>query len=420
MKAIAFLTLILAPLAGCGVPDDDAASLQGLNVNSRYTVESVNLNLVGVGSVKSRVKLSDPLRREIDRIVGSKFDDSALNRLADHIKAELKATDVRIKAVRGTAPEHLIVNFEINTHEQRFDINVARFLYNSKEGWTGSGGATTNFKGNAVSFGLLSDADSLLERFSGIRAKFERKNVIADRLHLRFEFDSFHEMWNGATLAVAAPGDIYRNRQEFMPEATVVILQPLELDLGASFARFRPILAGSAAKTESSNAVVSTLRYRQRWGSENDEQGVDGSYSLRSGTGLLGTDDVFTRQLASARYLFRHRHNTVEVGFMSGRIAGRAPLFERFALGDSTTLRGWSKFDLDPFGGSRMIHASVDYRYRMLQAFYDTGAIWDQPRNREQKQSVGTGFKVENFQLAVAFPLRGGRPDPIFYAGLNF
>jgi outer membrane protein assembly factor BamA len=416
MKAFVFLALILAPLAGCGVPDDDERNLQELNVNSRYTVESVHLLSVHT------VKISDALRRELDRIVGSKFDDSALKRLADRIQSEVRATEVRIKAVRGTEPDRLIVNFEVNTHEQRFDLNVAKFLYNSKEGWSGSGGLTTNFKGNAVSFGLLSDADSLLERFSGIRARFERKNVIANRVHLRFDFESFHEMWNSATLAAASPGDIYRNRQTFMPEATVVILQPLELDLGASFARFQPITAGSAAKTESSNAVVSTLRYHQRWGSEHDqkEQEVNGSYSLRSASGLFGTDQVFTRQMASARYRFRRGHNTVELGFLAGRITGHAPLFERFVVGDSTTLRGWSKFDLDPLGGSRVIHGSVDYRYRAFQAFYDTGAIWDDGRNREQKQSVGTGFKVEGFQLAVAFPLRAGRADPIFYAGLNF
>jgi hypothetical protein len=55
-----------------------------------------------------------------------------------------------------------------------------------------------------------------------------------------------------------------------------------------------------------------------------------------------------------------------------------------------------------------------------LQVFYDTGAIWDTPQERQQKQSVGTGFKADGFQLAVAFPIRSGRVEPIFYAGLNF
>lgn len=101
-------------------------------------------------------------------------------------------------------------------------------------------------------------------------------------------------------------------------------------------------------------------------------------------------------------------------------IDGNAPLYERFVLGDSTTLRGWNRFDLDPLGGSHVIHGSVDYRYRVLQVFYDTGAVWDQAQDREQKQSVGVGFKKEAFQLAVAFPVRAGHADPIFYAGMSF
>jgi len=46
--------------------------------------------------------------------------------------------------------------------------------------------------------------------------------------------------------------------------------------------------------------------------------------------------------------------------------------------------------------------------------------VWDRGQNREPKQSAGAGFKAEGFELAVAFPLRNGHPEPVFYAGLNF
>jgi len=417
MKVLSLLTLILAPLAGCGVPDDDETNLPELNVNSRYTVESVHL--LGLRSVT----ISDTLRRDLDKLVGHRFDDSALKRLAIQMKSELRASEVRFKAIRGTQPDQIIVDFEIKP--ERYGLNVARFLYNSKEGWTGDGSAFANAGGNAFTFGLLSDADSSLERFSGVRATFERKKIFTDRVHLRFEYDSFHEAWNSATVAAASPLDLYRTRQDILPEVTIVLFQPLELDLGVNFARFRPSLpnqAGSAAKTESANAVVSTLRYHQRWGSEHDEQEqeLNGSYSVQYSTNLFDTDEVYSRHLANVRYRFRRDHNTVEVGFLAGEISGNAPLFERFVLGNSTTLRGWSKFDLDPLGGSHIVHGSIDYRYRFFQAFYDTGAIWDRPEERSQKQSIGTGFKVDTFQLAVAFPIRSGRAEPIFYAGLNF
>jgi outer membrane translocation and assembly module TamA len=147
---------------------------------------------------------------------------------------------------------------------------------------------------------------------------------------------------------------------------------------------------------------------------------VRASYSVRSGTHILESDPAFTRHLVEARYRFRRRRTDLSVGFLAGKIIGAAPLFERFTLGNAETLRGWNKFDLDPLGGSHMAHGNIDYSYGGFLVFYDTGAVWDRPEQREQKQSVGVGCKKGGFQLAVAFPVKSGAADPVFYAGMNF
>jgi outer membrane translocation and assembly module TamA len=248
-------------------------------------------------------------------------------------------------------------------------------------------------------------------------------------LRVRFDFASYHEEWNAATLAGARPLDIYRTRQSFAPVATLILAEPLDFSFGADFARFRPPAgyAGASAKTESSNAVVSTLRYHRRWGSAPDAgknaegQDLHASYSIRAGTRMLESDSAFTRHLAEVRYKFRRGRNTVEIGFMAGRILGAAPLFERFSAGNSVILRGWDKYQLDPLGASHIVHGSIDYTWRGFLAFYDTGAVWDRAPEREQKQSVGCGYKAKDgFQIAMAFPVRTGRAIPMFYAGLNF
>jgi hypothetical protein len=404
------------PLAGCDVNDGaDEKALQELNVNAKYTVESVQV------SGQKNWRVSDALRKEFDKMVGSKLDYPALDRLADRIKKELHAPAVSVNVGKGTIPDHVVVNFEVPTaHEQPAELKVAKFLYDSKLGWSGEGDASTTIQGNKFTFGLVSDSDAMLERFAGIKAKYERKHVGTDRVHLRFEFDSYHDQWNQATLLASDQAGLYRSMQVFTPEATLVIAAPLELDFGTSFSRFRPEQPGT--KIESSNAVVSTLRYHQRWGSKNDidEQELNASYSLRAGIRAFETDNDFTRQMTNARYRFRRDHNSVEIGFLAGEISGNAPLFEKFVAGNATVLRGWNKFDLDPLGGSHIVHGSIDYAFHWLQVFYDTGAIWDTAQEREQKQSVGTGFKENGFQLAVAFPIRSGRIEPIFYAGLNF
>ena len=104
----------------------------------------------------------------------------------------------------------------------------------------------------------------------------------------------------------------------------------------------------------------------------------------------------------------------------AGVMDGRAPLFDRFVLGNSSTLRGWNKFDLDPLGGNRMLHNTVEYRYRVFQAFYDTGSVWDRGRAAVPRHGVGVGLRQGSFSLAVAVPVKEGRIEPIFMVGMNY
>jgi len=103
-----------------------------------------------------------------------------------------------------------------------------------------------------------------------------------------------------------------------------------------------------------------------------------------------------------------------------GMILGTAPLFERFVLGNSTSLRGWNKFDLDPLGGNRVVHNSVEYHYGVFQVFCDSGAIWDSGQAAVARASVGAGLRQGAFSVALAFPLRDGRMDPVFMVGMNY
>ena len=54
----------------------------------------------------------------------------------------------------------------------------------------------------------------------------------------------------------------------------------------------------------------------------------------------------------------------------------------------------------------------------------DVGSIWDSiPTSKVTsgaKHSIGAGIRKDSLQLAVAFPLKNGRLDPVFLAGVNF
>jgi len=102
----------------------------------------------------------------------------------------------------------------------------------------------------------------------------------------------------------------------------------------------------------------------------------------------------------------------------AGVIGGRAPLSDRFVLGNTYYLRGWNKYEIDPLGGNRAVHNSVEYHYGPFQVFYDTGAVWDESQPVIARHSMGIGVRESVFSLAVAIPMRGGHVEPIFMMGI--
>jgi hemolysin activation/secretion protein len=430
MKLVLIPLLAASALFGQGVEPADGAQEQAtdLNINSRYTVESVDL------SNQHHYRLSTSILDEMHRLIGARLNDDAVKRLASKIRGELRAHEVTFKLLPGGNPNFIKVLFEVETAQSNFDMSIAKFAYNSREGGTGVGQATARIGENAFSFAGLSDGDSLAERYTGIQAKYERLSLGSERVSMGFEFDAYHEQYTGATLNALASGvdasslgaGAYRSRLNFEPSATFVLAAPLTFAIGFSFEQLQPQL--SAAPSESANALITTLRYHQRWiDSDDTNQELDAGYYLRAATRSLGSDLAYTRHAVSVRYALKHDHQTIEVALVAGLIYGRAPLFERFVLGDNTTLRGWDKYDIDPLGGNRMVHGSVTYGYRIVRVFYDTGAVWDQGTTPEARHSVGVGvssglglFQKGAVLLAVAFPIRQGRTEPVFIAGMNF
>jgi hypothetical protein len=408
------LALLAVPLFGW---NEDP----GLNVNSRYTVESIQV------SGKWAARLTADLRHDIDSVVGQKLDHELLSQLATRIRRQLRATKVSVLTARGDVPEHVRVTFEVEGERQKkFDIDVPKLAYHSRQGWSSAVDGTVSIGQTDVAFGVVTDGDALVERYSGVRARVEHKSIGTDRVRLGFEVDSFHQQWNPSTLAASelssnAPA-LYRARNNFQPTATFLLAEGITLSVGATFNQIEPELSGPP--TEWANAAFAGLRLHRRWeDSYSNKHELDAGYSLRSATNFLNSDLVYTRQAFNARYALRHEHSYLDVAFVAGRIGGNAPLYERFVLGNAETLRGWNKYDLDPLGGDRVIHGSVEYRYRIFDVFYDAGAIWDRTTDRSGKHGIGFGLRTdgrEGFLLAVAFPINAGRTDPVFIAGFSF
>lgn len=426
MKFVWLGCLVFGGLLFGGTQDSD------INVNTRYTVDAVTIfgKDWKTTFLESRIdqaeqtqKLSGKLKADLANLIGHKLNPGVLDTLAQRIKRELSAREVTHRLLRGDTPEHVRVEFEVTPSRGGVDLNVTQFGYNSRLGWSGAGDAGFNLQQHYFLFGLVSDGESLAERNAGINASYEDRHLGSDRLALRFLFESYHDQWNSSTLQWLktdgrVTSDAYRNRQNFQPTLSIGLTKPLSLEVGASFERFDSEIPGAPA--EAGNAVFTTLRYHRQLEGAEIQQDVDASYGMRVAARALASDFSYARHTARVRYRLQHGKQSITDEFWGGLVDGRAPLDDRFVLGNSTYLRGWNKYELDPIGGNRVVSNSVDYRYGRFQAFYDTGAVWDEGQPVTVRHSVGVGLRASVLSLAVAFPLRGGRVEPVFMMGLLY
>ena len=392
------------------------------NVNSRYTVETVVLSTEDwstnlVADQDRQGKLSSSLRKDVAALIGEKLNPTLLEEVGRRIRKEFRARTVEHHVLRGKTPEYVQVVFDIKMRPARFDVSIPKFLYNSKQSWTGAMEATASIRHHGLTFGGISDGDELAERYSGIVARYANNRVGSDRVQFRFQYENYHQRWNPETERLASTA-LYGTRQNFEPEVTFVLAKPLTLSVGASFQQMQDQF--SAAPAEAANALISTLRYHRRLEGSESQHDLDAGYSLRAATKVLNSDFAYARHRVQVRYMLTRGKSVIIDELTGGMIAGRAPMFERFVLGNASTLRGWNKYELDPAGGNRVVHNSVEYRYGILQVFYDTGAIWDRNDAAVVRHSAGIGLRQGVFSLAVAFPLREGRIEPIVMMGMNY
>ena len=193
----------------------------------------------------------------------------------------------------------------------------------------------------------------------------------------------------------------------------------VRINTGVSLSNMESLM--QAPDSQTANAWVAGISADNRWESKTGaRQHAEASYQLRTAGKGLDSDLVYTRHLGQARYQFDHRRNTIIAGFSLGYISGQAPLFERFSLGDTSTLRGWNKYDIDPAGGERMIYQTVEYRYSHIAVFFDAGSVWDEDTASTIRYSTGFGVHSDNGFVTVGFPLNAGGAGATFMMGVRF
>lgn len=395
-------TVLLVP-CGRAVAFQDSTNT---NVNSRYRIERISIQ--SAASVVSR-----GLQRELDRVMGRQFRTDLLDDIEKRIRAEFPGFKVIRTVSKGEKQDQIRVLFTLERTGKVVDLNTSRLAFHSSQNFTFGAGADIKLSKALLNVGLITDNDERVERYSGIRGGLVASLTPERRIRLAFIGESFRSQWNGSS------EEFYRTRTNFEPTMIVDLLPGLELRAGFSFNNLEYQLP--AAKVQAAHAVISTLRYSKQWQlGLASTQTLEAGYSLRAATTTLGSDFSYRRHVGEGRLTMASGNTSLSVSALTGTIDGRAPVLDRFVLGNSRTLRGWNRFELAPLGAERMIHFSADGRYHFVRAVYDTGTLWNEGRPKVLRHSAGLGFVVSGITAMVAFPIRSSSIEPIFLVGMNF
>jgi hypothetical protein len=399
---------------------DDGSLVQ--NINTRYTVESVEIQ--GIPDTD----ISRSLRDRLQGLVGRRLDHDEADELIEMLEDERPGFSVERRISRGSERGRIRVTFEFSEREGTrwipFTPTRSKFVYHSEQGWTGALDIPMGGRNHRVTAGFsFSNNDDLVEEYSGVRVAFESRKLATDRLGARIEIGRFNNTWREPTLfALAADPAIpepYRTRLTVEPSVTFAPTPFVRVTGGVSLSELESLM--SPPGSQNANAVVTRVDYDQRWYQRFDiTQRVEASYELRTSAEALESDLSYRRHLANVRYRYTQRHSTVVANVAFGGITGDAPLFERFTLGDSATLRGWNKFDIAPAGGDRMFNSSLEYRYHGVGAFLDGGSVWNRSGEMRFRLSSGFGVQTDNAFVTLAFPLNADDLNVTFTMGVRF
>jgi hypothetical protein len=391
------------------------------NINARYIVEQADIT--GVPDAE----LTQGLRDDLRALVGKRLDSGEADRLQERLKRELPRYDVSRRIQRGSEVGRIRLLYEARKKEPppwlRFEPLRSNAIFHSEQGWgsyldLGIGDRNIRF----TPIVAIDNADDLVEEYSGYGLRFEARKLGTRRLGASLEWDWFDQDWRDATLnALALKPEIprpYDTRSTITPLLKFALSPELSVAAGVSISELEPLFP--ATDSQMANAAVAWIGYDSRWkGSSDAAHNVEASFGVRAGSRELESDLAYTRYLGQGWYRYDFGRHHVQASGMAGAITGHAPLFERFTLGDSTTLRGWDKYDIAPAGGDRVVYSSIEYRYTGLALFLDIGSVWDANTERHVRVSTGFGFHAGPAFFVVGFPLNTDNLTAVVTMGLR-
>jgi hypothetical protein len=391
------------------------------DANARYLIERVETRGI------SEDDLADNLNAEVQTLVGKPLGSEDVDQVEAKVRTAFPDYNVSRRVIRGRRSGEIRLVFILDKRESarwlRFAPMKSNLVYHSDQGW----GALMDFPISGGSFRVtpilaIDHGDELIEEYSGFGVRVESRKLGTERLGASFEWTTFDQDWRDATLAALAanpriPG-AYDDRTTVTPLVNFAVTRQLSVGGGVAITEIEPL--SGAPESQMANAYLGRVRFDTRWEQGAADHAVDAQFTVRSASETLESDFTYNRYFGQAEYAYRRSRHTLLASGLAGGIDGTAPLFERFSLGDSQTLRGWNKYDIAPAGGERVFHTSLEYRYSGFAFFLDSGTVWDTGVDKRVRVAAGFGFHSDPFFMTLGFPLNTDDVRAVFTTGVRF
>ena len=390
------------------------------DANARYLIERVEIRGISESDAAA-------VNAEVQTLVGKPLGSEDVDQIEAKVRTAFPDYDVSRRVIRGRRSGEIRLLFNLDQREStrwlRFTPLKSNLLYHSDQGW----GAFMDFPISGRNFRVtpiiaIDHGDELIEEYSGFGVRLESRKLGTERLGASFEWTAFDQDWREATLAalVANPGGprAYDDRTTVTPLVHFALTRQLSVGGGVAITELEPL--SGVPDSQMANAYIGQVRFDSHWEHFAADHTVEAQFTVRSATESLESDFAYKRYFGQAGYEYRRSRHVVLASALLGGIDGPAPLFERFSLGDSRTLRGWNKYDIAPAGGDRVFHTSFEYRYHGLALFLDSGAVWDTGVDKRVRVAAGFGYHSDPFFMTLGFPLNTDDERAVFTAGVRF
>ncbi|MDR1784254.1 MAG: outer membrane protein assembly factor BamA [Endomicrobium sp.] len=158
------------------------------------------------------------------------------------------------------------------------------------------------------------------------------------------------------------------------------------------------------------SSVFSHFLYDSRDYIFDPSKGTIHHVTLQMASNILGGNKNFVRGFVDSEWFFPTFWRFVlsanlRVGLVASYGNQSVPIYERFYIGGSDTVRGYDRDEIKPYNGKLMGVINVEYKFPIFSQtgrtfiqgflFYDVGGLWERKRvEKKLYQSVGFGIRL--------------------------